>query len=166
MQKNIHEFTQVIKIKDRYFCRFGKKSRVMTAHSLTGATTYQEHEVVAVFKKLVDLGKKPVVVTIGEVDDSYQFYGNVEGLHILLLESDLKLIDSFLSQGLTLTDWREHTKDYLKYTKEVVSPAEEQSVNPYQHQGLIRSEVFKFPTDFSVIFKLQRPNCWWDEIPF
>jgi hypothetical protein len=67
VQKNICETSQVIKIKDRYFCGFGKKNRVMTAHCLTGATLYQDHSVIAVFDKLVGLNKKPIIIKIGEI---------------------------------------------------------------------------------------------------
>jgi hypothetical protein len=67
MERNISEISQVIKIKDRYFCGFGKKNRVNTAWCLSGAATYQDHDVTVIYEKLVKLGKKPVIVKIGEM---------------------------------------------------------------------------------------------------
>ncbi|MFD2138819.1 hypothetical protein [Ancylobacter oerskovii] len=51
----------VIKIGSRYFCRFGKGRRVMTAWSLAGATTFlpRSEYVEKILQKLVAAGKAP-----------------------------------------------------------------------------------------------------------
>ena len=69
MKRHVSEISHVIKIGERYFCHFGKKNRVMTAWCLTGATTYQAQDVNSVFEKLVDLGKKAVILRIGVIEE-------------------------------------------------------------------------------------------------
>lgn len=52
----------VIRIGDRYFCRFGKQKRVGTAWSLAGATLFLcDDRIDSVMDALIAKGKKPVI---------------------------------------------------------------------------------------------------------
>ena len=59
--------SHVIKIKNRYFYGFGKGGRIMSAWCLSGAATFQAHDVNITFDKLIVKGKQPVIVKIGEI---------------------------------------------------------------------------------------------------
>ena len=116
MKRHISEISQVIKIKGRYFCEFGENNRVMTAHCLTGATLYQDHSVIAVFDKLVGLGKKPVIVKIGEMEEPQTILEIAEESHrkdISYLQLDIRHIKESLEHELTLEDYLENLEQVL-----------------------------------------------------
>lgn len=55
----------VIRIGDRYFCRFGKQKRLATAWSLAGAKLFLgDDRIDAVMDALIAKGKKPVIEVI------------------------------------------------------------------------------------------------------
>lgn len=51
----------IIKVKDRFFCGFGKSSRVKTAWCLAGANTYRKDRLETDLAKLEKLNKNPTV---------------------------------------------------------------------------------------------------------
>jgi len=105
--KDVRGMSNVIKINDRYFYKFGKGNRVMTARCLSGAATYQDHNVSEIFDKLVGLGKKPVIVKIGEVAEPVivQVADEIHQHDIDLLHVDIATIKDCLKRGLTLEDY-------------------------------------------------------------